>query len=239
MSGVKSLLGDDFRGVHLEPARGSPEANVKYCSKDGDWEEYGRRPTPGRRSDLIDIQAKIVEGVSERAIADEFFEKWCVYRRSFEAYRSMVHRPGMRCELKVYVLVGCPGIGKTRFAFNYARNLGCDAFMSPDPTLKWFDGYGGEEVAILDDYRGGGDFAFLLRLLDIYPLRVPIKGGFLQWNAKTIFITSNLRPEAWHVEADYRPLCRRITRIVVVDGGPVSEGYPELEKWIQSQLDAE
>lgn len=237
MAGVKSLLGDEFGGIHLESAKGTPEQNRVYCSKESDFEEFGELPRKGRRSDLRDIQAKIDAGASERAIAEEFFSQWVVYRRSFAAYRSLVREPEMRPELKVFVLVGSPGIGKTRFAYGYAQANGGSAFMSPDPTLQWFDGYRGEEVAILDDYRGDGNFAFLLRLLDIYPLRVPIKGGYVDWRPRTIFITSNKLPPSWHPEDDYRALRRRLTRIVDVDGGPVDESFEILEKWILDVLE--
>lgn len=49
---VKIRLGSDR--LHIEATRGTPEQNRDYCSKDGDFEEYGTLPTTnqGRRSDL-------------------------------------------------------------------------------------------------------------------------------------------------------------------------------------------
>lgn len=232
MDYVKSLLGDDFRTIHLEPSKGTGFQNRKYCSKDGDFEEYGICPSQGRRSDLNLIQAKIKEGVSEGTIADEHFSQWVVYRRSFAAYRDLLSKPVLRPELRVFALIGAPGIGKTRYAFNYARRKQQDAWIAPDPELKWFDGYRGEDCAILDDYRGDGQFVFLLRLLDIYPLRVPIKGGFTQWIPTRIFITSNKMPEAWHIDQDFRALNRRIIRTIDVDSGPHAESYAALERYL-------
>ena len=231
MSGVRDFFGTYFRTIHLEASKGTAGQNREYCTKDGDFEEFGRLPSQGRRSDLSAIKARIEEGISERELATEFFGQWVVYRRSFSAYRDLVHEPKLRVELKVFALIGRPGIGKTRFAFQYANRRGGTAFMSPDPSLKWFDGYGGEDVAILDDYRGDGEFAFLLRLLDIYPLRVQIKGGFVNWEPKVIFITSNKNPEAWHPEEDYPALRRRIARVIDFDEGPIERGFDEVEKW--------
>lgn len=46
---AKDLIGSR---CHLEVARGSPAENRKYCSKEGDFDEYGVLPGPqGRRSD--------------------------------------------------------------------------------------------------------------------------------------------------------------------------------------------
>jgi len=38
-------------------------------------------------------------------------------------------------------------------------------------------------------------FNFLLRLMDVYPLEVPVKNGFKIWNPKYLFITCPRIPE--------------------------------------------
>lgn len=62
----------------------------------------------------------------------------------------------------------------------------------------WFNGYHGQDAIILDDFYGWIEPATLYRLLDIYPLQVPIKMGFAwaKWNY--VFITSNVRPEEFY-----------------------------------------
>lgn len=49
---VKNRLGS--ARLHIEVSRGSPEQNKNYCSKDGDFEEFGQLPesSQGRRTDL-------------------------------------------------------------------------------------------------------------------------------------------------------------------------------------------
>ncbi len=82
--------------------------------------------------------------------------------------------------------------------------------------LKWFDGYDGHAVVILDDFRP--DMAkmwMMLRLLDRYQLRVPVKGGFTQWRPELIIITCPLPPQDCYLDVgeDREQLIRRITEI--------------------------
>lgn len=219
MVSVKRCLGDGFGHAHLEIANGTAVQNREYCTKEGDYEEFGQLPSQGRRSDLLKIKVDIERGISEEKIAGDNFGLWVQYRRSFAAYRDLLHRPQMRVELKVYVLIGDAGVGKTRFAYEYAKEIGSGLYRSPDPELRWFDGYREEQVVLLDDYRGGGTFGFLLQLLDIYPLRVPVKGSFIWWQPQVIFITSNDSPDFWFPDKDQAPLLRRFTRVVNVSSG--------------------
>lgn len=212
MRGVKNIIGN--KEAHVEAARGSVDANHAYCTKDGDWEEYGDRPSQGRRSDLDRIKRSIESGETELSIAKEHFSQWVVYRRSFEAYRSLLQSaPQIRPDLRVYVLWGDAGVGKTRYVYEHHD----DVWASSTPDLKWFDGYKGQKVALLDDFRGQADFGWLLRVLDIYPLQVPVKGGFVSWCPDTIYMTSNLYPPDWYVnEGDITPLTKRITKMIHV-----------------------
>lgn len=206
---VKNLVGVR---AHVESRRGTSLEASDYCTKDEDYEVFGvlSAPQPGRRTDLEAIRAKIADGASDLEVAEADFGKWVIYRNSFSAYRELLRPPIMRRGLRVYVLWGESGTGKSRYA---VRRGGTDYWMSPDPTLQWFDGYRGEQTVIIDDYDGGANSRFLLRLLDVYGLRVPIKGGFVAWNPTTIFITSNKCPSDWHVDIT-APLRRRIHHVL-------------------------
>ena len=53
--------------------------------------------------------------------------------------------------------------------------------------MDWFDGYIGQDTAIFDDFRASGNrFSYILRIIDRYPMDVPVKGGFVYWNPKYI-----------------------------------------------------
>lgn len=210
--GVKKKLGSGFNGLHLEATKGTVQQNFDYCSKDGDFECMGERPAQGRRTDLLEIKNKIKNGVSMQDIADDYFTQWVVYRRSFQAYKKLMHKSGLRLELEVFLLIGAAGVGKTRFVYETWANDEGGLWIAHDPDLKWFDGYRGEQTVLIDDFRGGADFAFLLRLLDVYPLQVPVKGDFEPWRAERIILTSNTEPNEWYKHDDLAPLLRRIKK---------------------------
>lgn len=212
---VKEFFGEDCAGIHLEGSRGSQAQNIKYCSKEKDFEQWGHVTEQGKRTDLLIIKDKIDGGATSKEISDQHFAKWTQYHRSFEAYRDLHNEPSFRSNLEVYLLVGDPGTGKTRFVYEYSQG---DVWINSDPTLKWFDGYNQQGTVLLDDFRGGAELALLLRILDIYPTQVQIKGGWKPWNPTRIFLTSNVEPEFWYPSDDIAPLRRRIKKIVRFSG---------------------
>lgn len=193
LGGVKRLGG--LQRAHLERRRGTAVEAADYCKKDGQFIELGEISTPeqGKRSDLAAIKSMLDDGASMAELAEEHFGDWCRYRKSFSAYRNLQAKKVAR-DVSVYVFSGPPGVGKTRIIFEHEPDL----FICPDESLKWFDGYAGEEAILIDDYRGEGNPSFFLRLLDRYPVQLPIKGGFVPLNACRIYITTNQRPPWEH-----------------------------------------
>lgn len=85
---------------------------------------------------------------------------------------------------------GSTGSGKTRTAVEIAQDSGHDYWMSHSEKLQWFDGYNGQEYAIIDDFRRNMcSFNYFLRLLDRYEMQVQVKGGYVNWIPKVIIIT--------------------------------------------------
>ena len=200
--------------IHLEAAKGSPQQNRTYCSKDGEFTEYGSIPVQGRRTDLTEIQGLLDSGVSEVRLAQEYFSRWCQYRRSFTAYRELRQRVERHWKTNVVWIYGPTGTGKTFRAVRESRELSqAEPWIAFDNSGTWFDGYSGQKCVIFDDFRGECPLAFLLRLLDRYPMQVPIKGGSVNWQPRIVFITSNVSPRDAYSNGGVElllPLYRRI-----------------------------
>ena len=117
---------------------------------------------------------------------------------------------------EVNLLYGPAGCGKTW----KCTELSDDLWMTPVTDGLWFDGYDGQDDALLDDFSGKFSkmsLTNLLRVLDRYVVQVPIKGGFVQFAPKRIFITTNIHPRDWYDyserETQYAAVKRRFTRV--------------------------
>lgn len=196
LSSMKKI--DGLSRAHLEKANGSLEQNQAYCRKeDANPFVGGSAMKQGKRSDLVAIQDLLDGGATCDEIADSHFKKWVVYRRSFTAYAARLI-PDRHWKTHVTVLWGLTGTGKTRFVHDQIMD---STFYQPG-DYQWFDGYTGQDIVLFDDFRGEYPLPLLLRLLDRYPLSLPIKGGFTKWCPKKIYITSNQKPMFWYPDHD-------------------------------------
>lgn len=212
-----------LRRAHLERMRGSPGDSHKYCSKqDTEYFEKGSLPTPGKRNDLLNTVQKLREGLGLREIVkdDEMATVVVKYHKGLTIVRSLLQED-RTAPPEVYWLYGPTGVGKTRASIEYAVEVfGHGSFFISSGKLKWFDGYDGQPVAILDDLRSdSADFNYLLRLLDRYSIRVEFKGGSVNWIPKIIFITAPTRPDALfnrQYQEELDQLLRRIKYVIHV-----------------------
>lgn len=95
------------------------------------------------------------------------------------------------------------------------RNVFAADFGSSFP----FDGYAGEPVLLVDDFRSPFVFNELLRVLDRYPLRLNIKGGHT-WACWTkVVISANVSLEEQYPNLSERkdPLLRRFEHGIVFE----------------------
>lgn len=243
-SSIKALPG--FQRVHFEETYGTFEKASNYCKKDGVFWEHGEPPKPGKRNDLADAAQHIVEGKTLRDLVElghgvevvKYYKGLSVLRSMLGARRSEPPR--------VFWLHGTTGVGKTRLAVEYGEKYHNGDYWLSNGSLQWFDGYEGQPVAIFDDFRSKHcSFSQLLRLLDRYSIRVPFKGGFVDFTPAVIFITSPYTPDQCfevrdrHLPEDTKQLGRRLTSIIDIpeelDDAAVAEHVSNLHAIVSGE----
>lgn len=205
LSSIKKKLG--INSIHLKPAMGTLEDNIKYTGKDGDITEYGEPTRERQRTDLRTLKEKVKQGLSMEQIIDDCENYQQLKYVELLKKHAKMPEP-MKRTIKWYY--GSTGCGKTRKAVEEAQG---DYYITMN-SLKWWDGYDGQKVIIIDDFRRDFcTFHELLRILDRYPYRVNVKGGsiWLSQRTETIIITAPLRPEdIYETREDVQQLLRRI-----------------------------
>ncbi len=215
---VKALLGLQ---VHLEKRRGTRTQARDYTRKDdtrvsGPWEggEW-REVSQGQRVDLEGAITTLEELRDLNRVARAHPREWVRFHRGFESLYARTQPKRPIAPIKVVLLYGKTGTGKTRRAFEKWPNLHRKA-----PDTRWFDGYENQEEVLLDDFGGKVSkmsLSYTLQLLDIYPFDVEVKGSYRPLLAKRIVVTTNIHPRLWYDysnrEEQYNALMRRFTSI--------------------------
>lgn len=198
--------------IHWEKLKGKPWQAANYCKKDGDHQEWGeismKEKAGSKDEDFSFTLNHFLTGGMRKVLATpptmgrvRLLEKWATYLEPGRTEKPFVHW-----------IWGASGTGKSSQAAEYP-----DPYWKDD--TKWWDGYDGQETIILDDFRGHQmRFTYLLRLLDRYPMRVEVKGGYRQVNSKNIVVTSIIHPEQIYssvkdLDEPIRQLLRRIDKI--------------------------
>lgn len=199
---------------HLSPAYGNKQQNITYCSKE-DKEPLIRgntKTSKGKRTDLKDIK-ELIKTHTIPQLIDKGLIKNIQQRKFAEALRADAIEERTDYPEVIWIC-GDTGAGKTLQVFQ--SNTG-KTIHKQTQSNKWWNGYEGQDVVILDDIRA--DFAKyheLLTLLDKYPHRVEIKGGYMQFNSPRIYITSPHTPnEMYKGKEDITQLMRRIDQLII------------------------
>lgn len=211
------------------PCDAGRQANINYASKpdtrvDGPLvigdAEVSRQ---GLRSDLLRLQSLSQSALSEVDLWEQEFPLMAKHWKAVCRYRNLRSRTpscGDDPPVTVYVYWGSTGLGKSRRAHREAAAAGAYCVPPlPEPGQStWFpDGFEPGTNLLLDDYHGNYSLSFFKRLLDRYPVTLPVKHGFVERGTGiTIWITSNHDPADWYPTAsqvDRDAIRRRFTRV--------------------------
>lgn len=201
-----TLLGGHLtRPKHLNAAR-------KYCMKDGDYQIIGQLEQ-GKRTDLLAVYDSITEGKSLREIANSHPSEFMKYHGGISRLISLQSDDTPRTTKPFVIwLYGATGTGKTRYAFHTYKDI-----WNSSGSSTFFNGYRNQPCVLWDDFRGSFcTFAYMLKLLDRYPMKVNVKHGFKEWNPKVCIITSSKGPKEVYDKCteDQNQLYRRIDCVV-------------------------
>lgn len=201
--------------IHWEKRKGTALEASTYCKKDDDrYFEIGTiSKGQGFRTDLHSVCIELIENKRPlHEVSLEFPTQFIKYHKGFKELANLVVEP-RTWPTEVFVLWGATGTGKTKFIYDNHELK--DIYVHPGN--QWFDGYKHQPIALFDDFCGSSfPISYLLKLLDRYPFKVPIKGGYVEWVPKTIYITSNIDPQNWYMNANpehVRALKRRFTKV--------------------------
>lgn len=236
MGRVKRALGCD--SAHLEPARGTHEQCVAYCSKEdtrvlGPWKLGDEPAGQGARTDLEWVAEEVKKSRSDREIAQERPTVFMRYFKGINALRMALADPPRRASIQTMVLHGGTGTGKTFWAYDKCPGLYRVLLPAQRGAALWWDGYIGQDAILFDDFYGQIDLATMLHLLDPYPLTLAVKGSFTLARWTKVIITSNKSPMDWYSGTDPDPmvlaaLMRRLHSMVQVDS---REDLPNQPIW--------
>lgn len=214
-SGVQKSIGD--RVAHVEIIKGTLADNKRYCTKEGNYKEFGELPKQGARHDLNDIKERIIKGDTVDKIAMEDAYIYHQYGRTLNKIEDIVMRNKERTTMtKGIWYYGKTGTGKSHRAIQPYEIK--DRYIAPNDN-GWFDGYTQQKVFILNDFRGEIPYNQMLQLVDKWPYSLKRRGREpIPFISELVIITSSLPPElVYHNRQNEDMLEQLLRRFEVIE----------------------
>lgn len=208
--------GKALENAHSEIMLGSIEQNEKYCSKEGKYKTFGKKPRQGERTDLIELVDKITTGeTTAEKVAIENPMYYHMYGRTLEKAEDVTMREIFRTFMTEGIwYVGNAGIGKSHAAF---ENFNPKTHYLYRQDNGWWDGYRQQETVIINDFRGEIKYAELLQIIDKWPYYVRRRCREpMPFMSKKVIITSTLRPEEVYRNLHHKDGIEQLLRRVKV-----------------------
>lgn len=230
-----STIKKRFPAAHIERTVGTSKENRDYIRKEGRWEndpkkdtsipdsffEWGELPTErqGERSDLNLLYEYIKDGLTDFEILERcpmFMLRLNDIARARMTVRQEQYKNTFR-NLEVAYIFGPTGTGKTR---GVMEKDGYSAVYRVTDYNNPFDGYNGQEVLVLDEYRSQLKISEMLNILDGYPLELRCRYSNKIACFTKVYIISNIELKEQysniqvHEPATWEAFLRRIHKVI-------------------------
>lgn len=188
LNAVKLLL----PRAHLDIMRGECSQNKTYCSKAGDFTEWGTIPKD-RKAQAEDqkekwdtVRALAIEGRFDEIPSDLYVRYMHTLKRMHmdDSVRNLTTQDWTEPPNEWHW--GSTGTGKSRavreaYPILYLKSLN-----------KWWCGYRNEETVLIEEFCPGMPFGSFMKMwADRYAFRAETKGGSMMINPTRIIVTSN------------------------------------------------
>lgn len=221
-SAVKKWFKDDT--IHIEERFASAFCARNYCTKmyyskkrkdtkinytavfEDEHEEAGTMKNPGRRTDWISLYEFIrhrEEVPRFREVADAFPQFAVKFERHIKRSLATLRREKAPLDInrETHIIFGDPGTGKDHEVYaEHGRDNVYELCQDEDGKV-WWDGYEGQDVLLISDFKWWLTRARLLNLTGSRPSRVNTKGAYETWTGTKVYITSNFAPEKWYPQS--------------------------------------
>lgn len=203
---------------HIDRVRGSVAENRAYVQKSGKWaedpkgdtsipgtfEEWGTPPEEhqGARTDLAQLYEMIKDGRSTYEIIERNPDH-LLHLDKIDRTRQMVQEEYYRKhtrDVQVTYIYGPTATGKTTSVY---QRHGYENVYRVTNYKNAFDGYGAEDILVLDEYASNFPLQALLNYLDIFPVKLPARYNDKVACYTQVYIISNLSLRRQYVDEKY------------------------------------
>lgn len=205
-STVQKFIGNK---AHIEMTQGNKGQVEAYINKTGKFEEKGEiivakaqegelLGKQGRRADIDLIREAIEDGKTwqeVRRLDDRFYDNrmTAIIKNMF--FDKRAQETPFKRTVNVHWLYGLSGSGKTGIIFELIAKHGEGNVYIVSDYQNPFDGYAGEPIIILDEFRGQLPYSVVLSLLEGYKKEVHCRYANVLGLWTEVYITTIKTPE--------------------------------------------